>query len=377
MPSIRLASVCLFSLFLAVSVQAQGRSLSDAKTVADCWSYITQEIYRFDLNNLGTKKRAVALADVYTAAGERIMELAETPSEKLQAYHAKLHAFMLLIEADVEGAEQKLETFLKEVYTDDVRRAGGRLEGIIGSRIFALRSFALRPQYYKKIAKEDATPENFEKIKSDMEMDIKGWGINVFDAMPFWLQVAEQHNVSGEQLLDELIGRIQPSEGVEGEHNIHNIPTLKYMRRFLPGTDLKLNGKTLDDKDFNLESLRGKYVWIKFTGTWCGPCNLAIPGMLETYERYHGKGFEIVSIYVRQNEQDPVATVQRHVDEKKIPWIILSEEQWKQAGQPAYRDGFHPRGLPTMFLVDKEGKLMTLPTSDSGSVIAKLAEIFE
>ena len=376
MPSLRLAFVCLLSLFLAVSVQAQGRSLDDAKTIAECWSYITQEIYRFDLNNLGTKKRAVALADAYTVAGEKMMTLAETPTEKLWAYHAKLQAFMLLIEADVEGAEQKLETFLKEVYTDDVLRTGGGID----SRILELRTFALRPQYYKKIAKEDATPENFEKIKSDMEMDIKGGRIAVFDAIPFWLRVAEQYNVSAEQLLDELIGRIQPPEGVAVNYEREqNITTLKFIRRFLPGTDLKLSGKTLDGEDFNLESLRGKYVWVKFTATWCGPCNLAIPGMLETYERYHEKGFEIVSIYAEQNEQDPVATVQRHVDEKKIPWIILSEELSKRAGQPRYWEEYHPRGLPTMFLVDKEGKIMMLPThgTGNGATVAKLKEIFE
>jgi thiol-disulfide isomerase/thioredoxin len=135
----------------------------------------------------------------------------------------------------------------------------------------------------------------------------------------------------------------------------------------------------LDNEDFNLESLRGKYVWVKFTATWCGPCNLAIPGMREAYERWHDKGFEIVSVYISQNDQDPIATVRKHVEEKKIPWIILSEELSKKAGQPGYWDEYSSRGVPTMMLLDKEGKIMALPThgSDSGKLIAKLAEIFE
>jgi len=383
MSFIRLAFVCLLSLFLAVSVWAQDKSLNDAKTGADCWAYITQEIYRFKLNNLGAKQRAVALADVYTAAGEKIIQLAATPGEKLWGYHAKLQALMLLVEADVENAEQKLETFLKEIYTDKVlgeaRRTG---DGGIDGRILELRTFASRPLYYKKMTRAEATPEIYEKFKSDIKTDIGGryFQIALFDAIPFWLRVAERHNVPAKQFLNEWIEFMQSPEcRVEGFEKEQGVTTLKFILRFFPGTELKLKGKTLDNEDFNLESLRGKYVWVKFTATWCGPCNLAIPGMREAYERYHDKGFEIVSVYISQNEQDPVATVRKHVEEKKIPWIILSEELSKKAGQPGYWDEYSPRGVPTMMLLDKEGKIMTLPThgSDSGKLIAKLAEIFE
>jgi thiol-disulfide isomerase/thioredoxin len=284
---------------------------------------------------------------------------------------------MFLIEAGVEDVEQKLETFLKEIYTDEVFRTLTKGSGIPGT-IYELYTFASRPSYYKKIATVEATPENFEKIKSDMKADIKRDRFAVFDAIPFWLRVADQHHVSAKQFINELIEFIQSPECMpNNSEKESNARTLKFILRFLPGTDLKLNGKTLDNKDFNSESLRGKYVWVNFTATWCGPCNLAIPGMLETYERYHDKGLEIVSIYVSQNEQNPVATVQKHVEEKKIPWIILSEELSKQAGQPEYWDKYCPRGVPTMLLVDKGGKIVMLPTHESGVVIAKLAEIFE
>ena len=371
MPSIRLAFVCLLALFLAVSVQAQGRSLNDAQTLNDVRVYIAQEAGKFDMNRYGTKKRAIAFAEVYTAASEKMMELAKNADEKARAYEMRIRALMLLAEADVEDALQKLETSLREFRAwEETERPG-------------VRSIVHKPAWFlwicKKMLKGEGTLGNFDEFKSYIKRYEVRWNeFPWFETAPFWLSVLERHNVPIEEFIKEFAEFIQSPEcQVTGREKERMLEELEYIRRFAPGTDLKLNGKTLDDKDFNLESLRGKYVWIKFTGTWCGPCNIALPGMLEAYKEYHDKGLEVVSIYVSQEEDDPVAAVKKHVDEKAIPWIILSEEQWKRAGQPAYREGFHPRGVPTMLLVDKEGKLMTLPTSDSGATIAKLAEIFE
>ena len=123
------------------------------------------------------------------------------------------------------------------------------------------------------------------------------------------------------------------------------------------GTDFPLYGKTLNDEDFDWESLRGKYVLVTFTATWCGPCQGEIPGMLEAYEKYHDKGLEIVSVYIWQREPDPAAEVKNYVEKKKLPWIILSEALTEKAGQPPQGKTFDIEGVPTMLLVDKEGKV--------------------
>ena len=124
------------------------------------------------------------------------------------------------------------------------------------------------------------------------------------------------------------------------------------------GSDFPLYGKTLDDEDFDWESLRGKYVLVKFTATWCGPCAAAIPEMLEAYEKYHDKGFEIVSVYILEDEWDAVATVRRFVEQEKLPWVILSESLTIKGGQPSQRATFGIQRVPTKVLVDKEGKII-------------------
>ena len=127
----------------------------------------------------------------------------------------------------------------------------------------------------------------------------------------------------------------------------------------IDGTGIfSLYGKTLDNEDFDWEGLRGKYVLVKFTATWCPPCKRAIPGMLEAYEKYRTKGFEIVSIYIWERGADPVATVRRFVEQEKLPWIILSESLTVEAGQPSQGETFGIEGVPTMVVVDKEGTVI-------------------
>ena len=139
---------------------------------------------------------------------------------------------------------------------------------------------------------------------------------------------------------------------------------------------MKLYDKTLDDKDFDWDALRGQYVLVQFTATWCGPCHLEIPGMKEVYTKYHNKGFEIVSLYVFERGVNPVAEIKEHVDNSKLPWIVISETLTEKAGQPKYGDSFAIASVPTMLLVDQEGKIIM--TNARGEALqTKLAEIFE
>jgi len=119
------------------------------------------------------------------------------------------------------------------------------------------------------------------------------------------------------------------------------------------GEELPLYGKTVDGEDFDWESLRGKYVLVKFTATWCGPCRVEIPGMLEVYERYSGEDFEIVSVYIWERDND---SIKASVEAAELPWIIISEPLTQAAEMPAFSDTFPISGVPMMLLVDKEGK---------------------
>ena len=126
------------------------------------------------------------------------------------------------------------------------------------------------------------------------------------------------------------------------------------------GSDFPLYGITTQGEEFDWESFRGKYVLVKFTATWCGPCKMQIPGMREAYNKYHDKGLEIVSVYV----WDDAEAIKQYAEREKLPWTIISEPLTTKAGHPPLGETFGIRGVPTMLLVDKEGKVLATNTRD-------------
>jgi thiol-disulfide isomerase/thioredoxin len=56
---------------------------------------------------------------------------------------------------------------------------------------------------------------------------------------------------------------------------------------------------TLEDvngKKVSLQSYKGKAVLINFWATWCGPCKIETPWLVELRNQYAGKGFEILGV---------------------------------------------------------------------------------
>jgi len=135
----------------------------------------------------------------------------------------------------------------------------------------------------------------------------------------------------------------------------------------LMGNPIEIAGKTLDDKDFKIESLKGKVVLIDFWATWCGPCRAEIPNMLEQYDLYHDKGFEIVGISLDEDRD----ALDEFMKEEKLPWMQLHQNDgtgW--ANENAVRYGIS--GIPACFLVDQEGKVVSL--NCRGEELPKLLE---
>lgn len=108
------------------------------------------------------------------------------------------------------------------------------------------------------------------------------------------------------------------------------------------------NVKTLSGTSLKLSSLKGKVVLIDFWATWCPPCRAEIPAFKELYDQYKGKGLEILGLSV---DQDGEAAVRPFAQQNGINYPLAIADQ---ALTEAY-GGI--RGIPTTFLIDKQGRI--------------------
>lgn len=109
--------------------------------------------------------------------------------------------------------------------------------------------------------------------------------------------------------------------------------------------------KDLDGKPLSIASRKAKVILIDFWATWCGPCVRELPNVVATYDKFHGKGFDVIGISL---DKDQTALAD-FIKQNKMPWPQYFDGQgW--ANKLARQYGIS--SIPATFLVDGEGKIL-------------------
>ena len=103
-----------------------------------------------------------------------------------------------------------------------------------------------------------------------------------------------------------------------------------------------IGGKKLDLADY-----KGKVVVLDFWATWCGPCRIEIPGLMEMQDKYAKQGFSVIGISL-DDEPGPVVEFYK---EFKMNYPVAVGNQ--RIGE-LYGGIF---GLPTTFLIGRDGRI--------------------
>ena len=121
-------------------------------------------------------------------------------------------------------------------------------------------------------------------------------------------------------------------------------------------------------KKVDISSFKGKYVLVDFWASWCGPCRKAIPEIKELYEQYKTKGFDVLSVSVDTD----IAAWKKAMAEENMPWTqVLSPDKNKTLAD------FMIVGIPTLYLIDREGKIVEKYTGFSAGLKSQLQAIFD
>jgi cytochrome c biogenesis protein CcmG/thiol:disulfide interchange protein DsbE len=118
-----------------------------------------------------------------------------------------------------------------------------------------------------------------------------------------------------------------------------------------------LSTTDLNGRPVQLSDYRGKVVLLNFWATYCGPCKIEMPWLIEFTQKYSGRGLVVLGVSMDDNPKSDVP-----------PW--LKEQTFEVNDVPAtvnypllvgndeIGEKFGVFGLPTTLLISRDGKIL-------------------
>jgi cytochrome c-type biogenesis protein len=138
--------------------------------------------------------------------------------------------------------------------------------------------------------------------------------------------------------------------------NIANAGGLPPMEKPTAIAAPELTLKDLDGKDVSLSEYKGKVVLVNFWATWCEPCRIEIPWLIEMQKQYGPKGFVILGIALDEEGKsvvEPFVAKERfEVNGEKLPMsykILIGNDDAADKFGGLF-------GYPTSVLISRDGK---------------------
>jgi cytochrome c biogenesis protein CcmG/thiol:disulfide interchange protein DsbE len=119
----------------------------------------------------------------------------------------------------------------------------------------------------------------------------------------------------------------------------------------LPAGILSAPLKTIDGKPFKLSDAKGKVMLLDLWATWCGPCRLEVPHLVELQKEFGPRGLEIFGLDI-DPESDTTEAVREFMDQYKVNYkVAFLERQYASALMAGNGS------IPQSYVITRDGKI--------------------
>ncbi len=124
-----------------------------------------------------------------------------------------------------------------------------------------------------------------------------------------------------------------------------------------------------DDKPVDLAQYRGRVVLVNFWATWCPPCRKEFPSLGRVRKLFKSTEFEVLAVNVGEDPD----TAFSFAGFTEFPVLFDRDSKAMQ--------NWSVRGLPTTFLVDRQGRLVFRATGgrefDDAEIVATIKQLLK
>ena len=225
-----------------------------------------------------------------------------------------------------------------------------------------------------------ARPEYFETDRLEfLRIEYNYW-ISKKDYLPVQYSVAFDiimNNDTMYQFQKSVLNKYELNTLKKDQLSSKSIPSYIKLQEYVPykkpellpvdaiAPEWSLN--SLNDNIIKLDDYKGQLVLIDFFYKSCYPCLLAIPALQSLHEKYYDQGLRVVGI-------DPVDKKEDGLDEflskHGVTYTIL-------LGNKELAKEYRVSGYPTLYLIDKKGKILFRQSGYGEGTEEKIEEIIK
>ena len=252
-----------------------------------------------------------------------------------------------------------------------VAALAGLLFLISGSPAFTAETNSVTADWKDLVTRINTKIRAEQKTEKDLAGELKE-----FDALLVKYQGADAEDLS--QILSLKAGLYlqildQPEKAAEVFKQIkHDFPQTKVgqhtdeiLEKIAEQIEVKkiqdnlVAGKAFPDFDetdlagqpLSVASRKGKVVLLDFWATWCSPCRIELPNVIETYKKHHADGFEIIGISLDGEKE----RLESFIKDKGMTWPqYFDGQKWKN--KLAVKYGVN--SIPATYLLDGDGRIL-------------------